>query len=180
MLDRVREAVFNILGDLTGAVVLDLYAGSGSLGLEALSRGASHATFVERARVVCDLIHKNVADLQAGEHSEVVSCDVDRWSAPGRAFDVIFYDPPYPRLRGEERGRVLEVARGLVASALRPEGVLVFHYPRHELDRAELASIGDLEERGYGTSAVAFLRPAGPEPDAQESSDLENDGDAGS
>jgi 16S rRNA (guanine966-N2)-methyltransferase len=98
--DRVREALFSSLGDLTGARVLDLYAGSGALGLEALSRGAAEATFVERAPAVGKLIRGNLRDLELAG-GRVVVADVetflDRRPHPGDAapYDVVFADPPY-------------------------------------------------------------------------------------
>ena len=98
--DRVRESLFAALGslmDLDGLVVLDAFAGSGALGLEALSRGAAHATFVERHRATAAVLRANVAALDYGDRSSIVQADVLRWlGAPGeRTFDVAFCDPPY-------------------------------------------------------------------------------------
>jgi len=98
--DRVREAVFSILGDIDGARVLDLYAGSGALGIEALSRGAASAVFVERDPRALEAIRANLAAI--GAEPTVVRADALRFlaRAPGH-FDVVFIDPPYdsaPRL----------------------------------------------------------------------------------
>ena len=94
--DRVREAVFSILGSVDGLRVADLYAGSGALGIEALSRGASTAVFVESDRAAADVIEQNLATLGA-TGGEVVRRDVLAWlgSAGERAFDLVFCDPPY-------------------------------------------------------------------------------------
>jgi 16S rRNA (guanine966-N2)-methyltransferase len=95
--DRVREALFSILGPLDGARVLDLFAGSGALGLEALSRGAAHATFVERERAALRALRDNAADL--GADAEVVAADVTVFLRAARErgaqYDLIFLDPPY-------------------------------------------------------------------------------------
>lgn len=92
--DRVREALFSMLGDVGGARVLDLYAGSGALGIEALSRGAVSAVFVERDPRAVAAIERNVEPL--GVEATVARADALRWldRAEGR-FDLVFCDPPY-------------------------------------------------------------------------------------
>ena len=94
--DRVREALFSIVGDVEGAHVLDLFAGSGALGIEALSRGAARATFVEKDRRAAEVIRANLATL--GEEGDVVVRDALAWlrAAPaGTAFGLVLIDPPY-------------------------------------------------------------------------------------
>jgi 16S rRNA (guanine966-N2)-methyltransferase len=95
--DRVREALFAILGDLTGLRVLDLFAGSGALGIEALSRGAASAVFVERAPRVAEVVRGNLAAL--GLEARVVRADARAHlrdaSARADAYDLVFLDPPY-------------------------------------------------------------------------------------
>src|SRR3954464_12918408 len=76
--DRVREALFSILGDLSGAEVLDLYAGTGALGLEAISRGAARATFVERARPALVALRANIDKLGVSSQCEVLTTTVER------------------------------------------------------------------------------------------------------
>ena len=92
--DRVREALFSILGDVSGARVLDLYAGSGALGIEALSRGAESALFVERDRRALAALRRNLDAV--GADAEVRSQDALRFMAhPEGVFDLVFCDPPY-------------------------------------------------------------------------------------
>ena len=95
--DRVREALFSILGPLDGERVLDLYAGSGALGLEALSRGASSATFVERARPALRALRANLDAL--GAEASVIAGDVAAFlrsaREQGAEYDLVFLDPPY-------------------------------------------------------------------------------------
>jgi 16S rRNA (guanine966-N2)-methyltransferase len=92
--DRVREALFSMLGDLSGVRVLDLYAGSGALGIEALSRGAAFAVFVERDARAAATIKRNLEAL--GAEAEVRRQDALRFLASGEGpFDLVFCDPPY-------------------------------------------------------------------------------------
>jgi 16S rRNA (guanine966-N2)-methyltransferase len=97
--ERIREAVFSILGDIEGARVLDLYAGSGALGFEALSRGASHATFVESAPAALTAIEQNAKALGLEASCRVVRADVGVWLArspvASDTYDLVFIDPPY-------------------------------------------------------------------------------------
>lgn len=100
--DRVREAIFDILQplvDLEGARVLDLFAGSGAMGIEALSRGAGRAVFVESASAALDALHANLGALGLEDRAEVVRADATTWLAvPARKatrFDLALCDPPY-------------------------------------------------------------------------------------
>ncbi len=98
--DRVREAAFNLIGPLEDAVVLDLFAGSGALGLEALSRGAARATFVESDRDACRVLNANLDKLRL-TGARVLCQDVVRFLAAERGgYDLILLDPPYDRVDG--------------------------------------------------------------------------------
>jgi 16S rRNA (guanine966-N2)-methyltransferase len=109
--DRVREALFSMLGDVSGARVLDLYAGSGALGIEALSRGAESAVFVERDPRAVAAIEHNLQSL--GLEQEVLRQDAVRFLRRGTGtFDLVFCDPPYDsasRLAGTLTERLPEV-----------------------------------------------------------------------
>lgn len=97
-LSRVREALFSIIaGDVPDAVFCELYAGSGSIGLEALSRGAKRAIFVELAREPFRCLNDNVTRLRYTDQAELIQADVLKWSPPveDAAPDIIFADPPY-------------------------------------------------------------------------------------
>jgi 16S rRNA (guanine(966)-N(2))-methyltransferase RsmD len=132
--DRIREALFAILEpDLEGARVLDLFAGAGTMGIEALSRGASSATFVERSAAAIDALRRNLAVTRFDDRAEVVAANVigylDRGPAP--ACDVVFVDPPFADVA------VLEatLAHPNLAAALDPDAkviarVLRKHPPR--------------------------------------------------
>ncbi len=98
--DRVREATFNALGSLgavAGATVLDLFAGSGALGIEALSRGAQHATFVDHDRAAVRAVETNLMSCGLAGHASVVTSTVERYlqASPDRRWDLALIDPPY-------------------------------------------------------------------------------------
>lgn len=160
--DRVREALFSILGDVSGSVVLDLYAGTGALGIEALSRAASHVTFVESARSALEVLRENLASVALADCATVLSMRVSqaarRLTAQldegGPRFDLVFADPPYEALNEAE------VARDI--SALTP---LFTRDARLALEHASLQAppvISGLhleQTRKYGDTALSFYAP---------------------
>lgn len=164
MLGRMREALFSILTPWTpDAAVLDLFAGSGSLGLEALSRGAREARLVEQDPAALEALRANVAHLHLGERARVVAGDALEPAAWGAgAYDVVFFDPPYALLRGTERASVFAAVKELTGERLAPEGVLVFHAPRKEVQEDELGAGLLVRERSYGTGSLWFLQAAEP------------------
>lgn len=96
--ERVREAIFNSLfslGAIEGARVLDLFAGSGALGIEALSRGADHATFVEQDRAALEALRENITTLELGSQSSVIAGDGLRHLSAAADYDLVLLDPPY-------------------------------------------------------------------------------------
>src|SRR5688572_32102930 len=94
--DRLREALFNVLAPrIEGSVFLDAYAGSGSVGIEALSRGAARAIFIERAREAATVIRENLAELGLSKQAEVLQGRALQY-LPHRTADIVFLDPPYP------------------------------------------------------------------------------------
>jgi 16S rRNA (guanine966-N2)-methyltransferase len=96
--DRVREAVFNALGSMNaieGATLVDLFAGTGALGLEALSRGAATVTFVESDRRTAEVVRRNVSSLGFSESAEVVVADAFDWLVGAAEVDLLLCDPPY-------------------------------------------------------------------------------------
>jgi 16S rRNA (guanine(966)-N(2))-methyltransferase RsmD len=164
MLDRMRESLFSILAPwLPGGVVLDLFAGSGSLGLEALSRGARSARLVERDAATVALIERNVAALGEGERTEVVRGDALDPAAWGSALpDVVFLDPPYPLLADQaERLRLFAAVRELLVVRAAPEAVLAFHAPRRALRAAEFGAELVVREREVGSGTLWFAQAEG-------------------
>jgi 16S rRNA (guanine966-N2)-methyltransferase len=151
--DRVREAVFSILGPVDGTRVLDLYAGSGALGIEALSRGAASATFVESARVAVAAIRANLEAIGA-EDFEVAATDVVGWlrAAPARqlTFDLVFCDPPY-----DAAPRVLEPLGDLLPGVLGPRALIVTESAKRNPLALDLPLV---DERTYGDTRIAIHR----------------------
>lgn len=153
--DRVREAIFNLLvnggygAPLQGARVLDLFAGTGALGLEALSRGASQATFVENGKAALALLVRNIGLMRAEAETAVLRRDVRALGVnPGAAFDVVFLDPPYGKGLGEA---ALEAARGWLA----PQALVVWE----EGSAPTLPDGFTLEDqRKYGDTLVTIAR----------------------
>jgi 16S rRNA (guanine(966)-N(2))-methyltransferase RsmD len=154
--DRVREALFSILGDVSGARVLDLYCGTGALAIEALSRGASAATLVD---VRPALARRNVAELDLADRAEVVRSDALRFlRQDGSGFDLIFCDPPY-RL-ADRLERKLE---SLAAPRLSKDGRLIVESAARRPLRLELPV---LAERTYGETAIGVYARADADPAA--------------
>lgn len=121
--DRVREAVFNILGqDLSGYEVLDLFSGTGSLGIEALSRGAVYAIFIDRLKEAVQLTRKNIERCGQGDRARVLMRDLARgipWEHGflKRKFDLVFLDPPYASSLGPKLLAEIAAGRNLSATA---------------------------------------------------------------
>jgi 16S rRNA (guanine966-N2)-methyltransferase len=146
--DRVREALFSILGEIGGASVLDLFAGSGALAIEALSRGASDATLVDSSPAAIEAIRRNLDAL--GIQAEVVRGDAVAWCEQAkrraRQYDLVFLDPPYRH--GSPLGARLTAA---LAGALAPGARVVA-----ESDRRQPLGLGlpRLDERRYGDTLI--------------------------
>jgi len=181
MLGRVREAMFSTLGSgLEGALVLDLFAGTGSLGLEALSRGAERTLFVERDRRVVRVLEQNIEALGEDERSVVRSADAldpRVWAALGSEPPLVcFLDPPYPFLDDERRALVFAAIEELRHNFLAPGGRIVFHAPRRKVDANHFAKGCVAHERVYGNSALWYIEPAGDgEAAAEQHEDSDTD-----
>lgn len=164
--DRVREALFSALeaatGGFDGLRVLDLYAGSGALGLEAWSRGASAVTLVERDRATAGLVRRNAAAVGC-EVAEVVTGAVATTlrTPPAAPYDVVLADPPYPL--GEEA--VTADLAALVAHGwLDADAVVVLERSARGPAPTLPAGLETVRERTYGETALWYLRPAPPGP----------------
>ncbi len=157
--DRVREALFSILGDVEGLDVLDLFAGSGALGLEALSRGARSATFVDEGRHALAAVRANVATLDVAAETTIVGADVraglKRLAKEGRAFGLVFADPPYALT---ETGSLLaELVR---LALLVPGAWVVLEHAARVTPPGESAvpALAARFTRVYGDTALTFYR----------------------
>ena len=154
--DRVRESLFNVLahgpyGDpVAGARVLDLFAGTGALGLEALSRGAANVTLVDQGRAALDLLRRNVARI-GGEQAQVIARDATRLGPnPGAPYDLVFLDPPYGRDLGPSA-----LASAREGGWLAPGALIVIE---EHAGAAPPPGLTPLDTRRYGDTMISILR----------------------
>jgi 16S rRNA (guanine966-N2)-methyltransferase len=165
--DRVREAIFARLGDLEGVYLLDLYAGSGALGIEALSRGAERAVFVERSRRSAAVLRENLESLELSVSARVVTSDasraVRRLGELGERFDLVLADPPYAAAGELERvlaaltksgvlakGATLVVESGRCHAVPVPQGLRLADERRYGDTRITRWVVDDSPEGGSG------------------------------
>jgi 16S rRNA (guanine966-N2)-methyltransferase len=152
--EMVREAVFDVLGPVGGLKVLDLFAGTGAMGLEALSRGAAGCVFVEQDSGVARVLRANLEALEYGRWCRVVVADYRRAAATlersAERFDLLFVDPPY-RMLAEVEATLTPVVTNLLA----PHGVMVIEGPR-----SMSAAFGQsaVFEREYGDTKISMVR----------------------
>ena len=155
-LDQVKEAVFNILFDVTDFSVLDLFAGTGSMGIEALSRGAKNAVFVDDFISAVILIRKNLErcgfENQASVIKSPVKPAIKRLSRQGKTFDLIFVDPPY--LKNYVNPTLAALANSEIVT---PSSIIIVeHHPKEPITAPENIVVSD--SRRYGQTLVSFLK----------------------
>jgi 16S rRNA (guanine966-N2)-methyltransferase len=150
--DRVREAIFNLVGPVDELEVLDLFAGSGAMGLEALSRGASQVTFVEADRAAAEMIVRNLEKLGL-DGATVIRDDAARKlaadAAAGRRYDLVLIDPPYRML-----ARLLPTLAAYVPAVVAPDGLVVVESDAREEPELPLPQ---RTSRRYGSARVTVF-----------------------
>jgi 16S rRNA (guanine(966)-N(2))-methyltransferase RsmD len=154
--DRVKETIFNILGQwLDDERVLDLYAGAGSLGLEALSRSAAHVTFVERDAEVLATLSENIQTLGFAKSTTTLLKPVERAlrALDGQAFSLVLADPPYDARTGVT---VLDALSA--ADLLAPEARVVLEHDKREILPPIAGRLERYDERRFGDTMVSFYR----------------------
>jgi len=165
--DRVREALFSILHgmvDLPGARVLDLYAGTGALALEALSRGAEHATMVEPARAALTAIRSNVRALGVDERVRVIATTVERAGAAvgtGGPYRLVFADPPYAQVASGDAPRAMATVLGVLSLA--PGAIVVLEHGK-AAKPPPLPGVTLVQSRRYGDTVVSLYARDGSTP----------------
>jgi 16S rRNA (guanine966-N2)-methyltransferase len=156
--DRVKKSLFDILHPVEGKTFLDLFAGSGNVGLESLSRGALHAVFVERDLRLVEAIRKSLAQLAYNAKADVIAADAERGLGrlvqQKRRFDLIFADPPY------DEGLVIETLKWLDRRDLLAEnGIVVLqHSIRESTEGLQVRTMAVMDERRYGDTMLSFLK----------------------
>jgi len=157
--DRVKESIFNILREeIEGRMVLDLFAGTGNLGIEALSRGAKRVIFVEKGRHALGLIKRNLTQFGLEERSEVLPIDAIRaigiLKQRGRSFDLIFMDPPY------EKGLIEKTLMKLSSHPIyHRDTLLVIEHHRREILPPILHGWNLIRQRQMGETVLSYLTP---------------------
>jgi 16S rRNA (guanine(966)-N(2))-methyltransferase RsmD len=157
--DRVKESIFNILREeIEGRMVLDLFAGTGNLGIEALSRGAKKVIFVEKGRHALTLIERNLAQFELEGRSEVLPIDANRaigiLNQRGNNFDLIFMDPPY------EKGLIERTLTKLSSHPIyHRDSILIIEHHRRELLPPAIHGWNLIRQRQMGETVISFLTP---------------------
>ncbi|MEX1170522.1 MAG: 16S rRNA (guanine(966)-N(2))-methyltransferase RsmD [Chloroflexota bacterium] len=154
--DRVKQTLFAVLDpDLPGARVLDLFAGSGAAGIEALSRGARHATFVERDRDAVRVIAANLARTHIAVRASVVRADALDWlrhAGPAEPFAIAIVDPPYAH------PDLLEAVLEALGPHLAPDARVVAKHFWRDQPPAQVGLLASERERRFGETALTFYR----------------------
>jgi len=153
--DRAREGLFSMLasriGSFEGLAVADLFAGTGALGLEALSRGAAHCTFVEKDRAALDALRRNSDRLGAGDRADIRAQAVEHAPPPPRPFDIVFMDPPYG-------SGLAEMALERAAGWLAPGGWISLE--SHDGKLTPPPGLAVAAERRFGKALISLFRVA--------------------
>ncbi|MBS1242785.1 MAG: methyltransferase [Nitrospirae bacterium] len=150
--DKVKQALFNILGDrVPGSVFLDLFAGAGGIGIEALSRGAERVVFVDGSRESLDVVKRNIDQAGFGIHAEAVLSKVEPFlkkrSGP---YDIVFLDPPYTM----EMLPLLQLVSG--SGLLKPGGIVIAEHFKKQASPETAGTLALYREAKYGDTVLAF------------------------
>lgn len=163
--DRAKQSLFDVISPLIeGARVYDCFSGTGSMGLECLSRGAAFVTFFEADRPALTRLTQNIMAVRAGERSRIIPGDLFKWfertnTRPATAGEIgaelVFLDPPY-RFLTEHPDELLQLALHLTRAHLTPGATVVF---RHDVkDKLDLPHLERYDQRAYGDMAIELLR----------------------
>lgn len=152
MSDKVRGALFNILGDIEGLNFLDIFAGSGALSIEAISRGAKSAIAIDVDRVAYGAIGQNIEALGLKKQIKAVRAHASGWSARNteQKFDVLLFDPPYNDLQ-------INLVERLIKLHLKPGAVAVLSFPGN-FKAENLANTEIVSDKNYGDAQLVFYR----------------------
>lgn len=150
--DKVKQALFNILGDrVVDAVFLDLFAGVGGIGLEALSRGAARVTFVDASRDSLSSIKQNIEEMGFGDCAEVVPAKVESFlKKPSGPYDLVFLDPPY----AEEMAPLLELLAG--SGLVKQDAIVIAEHFKKQPSPERAGALMLYRQAKYGDTVLAF------------------------
>jgi 16S rRNA (guanine966-N2)-methyltransferase len=161
--DRVKESLFSVLYKYNlpnGKMVADLFCGVGSLGLEALSRGAEFVTFVEKNLKIITILEKNVEKAGFAKESKVVRADAFKIGAPvdQQKYTIVFVDPPYSTTQETAEGSLLAELLNILQGQLAPNGIAVVRTDRRTELLEQYGQLEAIERRRWGTMAVTILQ----------------------
>lgn len=152
--DRIKTSIFDSIRELIpGSKVLDLYAGSGAFGIEALSRGAKSATFVELSSKGAQIIKENLFKVGFDTRGTVVKQNAMTFlqeSENEEEYDIVFFDPPFEK--------AYKVDFGLAKNVLKPGGIAIFRYPKSLKKEVESRGLEQIQKKKYGRSIVGYYR----------------------
>jgi 16S rRNA (guanine966-N2)-methyltransferase len=152
MSERIRNALFNSIGgEIKDAVILDAFAGTGAIGLEALSRGAKHATFIEKDRIAQKVIDENITTLGVHDATKLIKAPVSGWISTydGPPFNIIFADPPYHDVQFSTVLALMDL--------LKPGALMVLSHPGRD-ECPTRPGVVVVDNRSYGDATLAFFR----------------------
>ena len=161
--DRVKESLFSVLYNYdlpSEAMVADLFCGVGSLGLEALSRGAEFVTFVEKDPKIIATLQKNIEKAGFAGESKVIRADAFKIGAPvdEQKYGLVFVDPPYSTTSETKEGSLLSKLLVLLTEQLSPDGIVVVRTEKRTELLEQYGQLGVIERRQWGTMAVTILQ----------------------
>lgn len=151
-MDRMRESLFSILGNISGLSFLDLFSGSGCVGIEAASRGAEPIILVEKDFKKKEVIQKNMSFVEQDISLKMMSAE-KYMNICKRKFDLIYMDPPFPM-----GGKIKLIERASDAEILEDDGILMIHYPSEEKLPDEVGDFSIVDRRTYGRSILLFFK----------------------
>ena len=151
MSERVRGAIFNMLGDIEGLTILDAFAGSGALSFEAISRGAKHAIAIDVDKSAARTVSENAKDLDVSDNIKAIRASASGWSDnnPSAQFDIVFVAPPYDAL---QPALVQKLVRHVTQG-----GIFVLDWPG-KLDLLEVDGLKNIAVKNYGDAQIAVYR----------------------
>ncbi len=162
--DLMRKALFDILGqDISGLTFIDIFAGSGAMGLEAISRGAAHVTFVERDSRHAEIIQENLKVLNirdtgtSSDLADIIASDafvvIKQLAREEETYDIVFVDPPYDQELAKKALKTLGAY-----DILHPDSILIIQHNKHEILPSEEGRIIRMEQRRYGSAFLSLYK----------------------
>ncbi len=157
--EQMRETLFDVLGPgIRGATLMDAYAGSGAIGMEALSRGAEEVVFIEHHRAANRMIYKNLEALNILGGYRLMTCTVfaayEKLEAEGASFDFVFLDPPYEEIREYHHG-LRQLGR---SSLIGPASLVIAEHSRHQILEERYAGLKRVRDIRHGDVQLSFYR----------------------